>query len=178
MFSRSWRLYQLLFPGTGSEFGRPNNVSQVVSPIWDVFANRPGEFFFRQSQTSRVGAGTVSLEEPGAGRIQIPVLLAFGTDTGVAGSVEVSVQNTANPVDTWGRWGAFGAPINGYDAVAYAAATFGRLAVPPYVMRGSNLTVNFVAGGAGANNSAALYWVDAPGELVNLVSLAVTFGVR
>jgi hypothetical protein len=180
-FTRSFRLIERLFPRSSpSSETFPSGVIEDVQPTYDVFANRPGEFFFRQFQNSVVGPGTINCDEPGAGRIQIPIMLVVGTTVVAANTrVFVVIGNTGNANDPWGRWSAPGAPVTFHDAIDIPAgnSTSQRLAIPPYVHRGSQLNITSNAG-AGETTSALLYWIDAPGELVQMVSVAATFAVR
>lgn len=169
-------------PPAGTVNNYPDQVERTIVPSLDVFANRPGEFRFRSVSANSAGAGVdidFFMEQPQPGRIQIPIMLVVG-NTGGAAAVTFTVTRVgaAGDQDPWGRWDSMGATIPFYDAFQAAQNIGGRLCVPPYVHRTQNLRVRAIAPPGGQTVAVHYDFIDAPGELVQLTSLAATLAVR
>lgn len=168
-FSRSFRLFQLLFPGA-FEAGQPEAVGNIVTPVWDALALRLGECRIVTETTGLLNLAAQQLSfvatEPPAGFVQIPLTLSTYHESAVAVQMNITIQaTTTTPLDQWGRLAAQTVAIEslftGVGPVIYQP-----LHLPPIITRGNKIAAESQAVVTSAVTKVDYMYVLAPGELV------------
>lgn len=168
-FSRSFKLFQLLFPGA-FEAGQPQTVENTVLPVWDALAMRLGEcrIITETTGNQNVVAAFFSFtsSEPPAGYVHIPILMSVYHESAAAEQWNITIQATATtPLDQWGRMSANIVAIesifSGIGPVIYQP-----LHLPPIITRGNTLQMDSTTTLTSPVTKIDYMYVLAPGELV------------
>jgi len=173
MFTRGFRLWELLFPG---EQQIPGELSPVVVPTFDTLAPRVGECLLSAAMVTAVaGAGSNALVflTPEKGRIWLPRTLSMSSDTFVGpAAFRVVLGTTLDDADRWGYFSLTNGVNMGtlnMGAGVQADEWFPMSSLLPLLVPRKNVLVAYFEGCVGGEALRAdLTYIDCPGELVQL----------